>query len=212
MGPLMVRGDVIRRLSTVVLLAGALALCGCQEDNSNASSTPTPAKSKQFETGRFALQKMLPAARMWAPDALPVNLSSSNSEESDGRDGKSIFWRGVFASRSRAKAEAFTWTGAADAKQRVDHGVEDTFNPNNRTSQPWDLNFLRADTDQAFAAAQEHGGKQFIEKNPKATVSYLLDFDALSNQLRWHVMYSGGSAGRLTVLVDASSGRFVRKE
>jgi hypothetical protein len=211
MGPLMARGDVTRRLFVLVLLAGALALCGCEEENSKPVSTPTP-KTNQFESGRFALQKMIPAARMWAPDALPVNLSSSGSSGGDGRDGKSMFWRAVFASRSRAKSEAFMWTGEAGAKQRVDHGVEDPFNPNNRTSQPWDINFLKADTDQAFAAAQEHGGKQFIEKNPKATVSYLLDFDPLSNQLRWHVIYSGESSGKLTVLVDASSGRFVRKE
>jgi hypothetical protein len=149
---------------------------------------------------------------MWAGDATPVHLTSSVSGDSEGRDGKSIFWRGVFASRSRLKEESFTWSGAADASPRVDHGVEDSYNPNNRTTQAWDLNFLKADTDQAFNTAQQHGGKAFVEKNPKATVTYLLDFDALSNQLRWHVIYSGESAGKLTVLVDASTGQFVRKE
>jgi len=214
MGPLIVRADVIRRLSTLVLFAAALACCGCQEDNSRTTSTSTPSqpKTNQLETGRFALQKMLPAARMWAGDATPVHLTSSISGDSEGRDGKSIFWRGVFASRSRLKEESFTWSGAADASPRVDHGVEDSYNPSNRTTQAWDLNFLKADTDQAFSTAQQHGGKTFLEKNPKATVTYLLDFDALSNQLRWHVIYSAESAGKLTVLVDASTGQFVRKE
>ena len=41
----------------------------------------------------------------------------------------------------------------------------------------------------------------------------MLDFDPSSNQLRWHVMYEGSSPSeRLTVLVDASSGKFLRKE
>jgi hypothetical protein len=79
--------------------------------------------------------------------------------------------------------------------------------------QTWDLNFLKVDTDQAFSTAQEHGGKELLEKDPKLGVSYLLDFDPSSSQLRWHVMYGGsGSSGKLTVLVDATSGKFLRKE
>ena len=79
--------------------------------------------------------------------------------------------------------------------------------------QSWDPNFLKVDTDQAFTVAQQHGGKQLLEKDPNLGVSYLLDFDPLSSQLRWHVIYGGsGSSGRLTVLVDASSGEFLRKE
>lgn len=213
MGPLIARADVIRRLSTLVLFAGALALCGCQEEPSHsASNAASQPKTNQLETGRFALQKMLPAAHMWSGDATPIHLTSSVSGDNEGRDGKSIFWRAVFASRSRLKEESFTWSGEADASPRVDHGVEDSFNPGNRTTQPWDLNFLKADTDQAFATAQQHGGKTYIEKNPKASVAYLLDFDALSSQLRWHVIYSADSAGKLTVLVDASTGQFLRKE
>jgi hypothetical protein len=215
MGPWVKGAGVIQRLSTLVLFTAALALFGCQEDttHSASNSSANQPKTNQVETGRFALQKMLPAAHLWSPDAAPVLLSSSNSSEGEGREGKSIFWRAVFASRARQKAQPFTWSGAAaDAARRVDHGVEDTFNPNNRTTQPWDLNFLKADTDQAFATAQQHGGKTFIEKNPKASVSYLLDFDVLSSQLRWHVIYSSESAGKLTVLVDASTGQFVRKE
>jgi hypothetical protein len=69
------------------------------------------------------------------------------------------------------------------------------------------------DTDKAFEVAQEHGGKQLLEKDPKVSVGYLLDFDVQSSALRWHVIYGGSeSNGKLTVIVDASSGLFVRKE
>jgi hypothetical protein len=95
----------------------------------------------------------------------------------------------------------------------VDHGTEDTYNPNNRSYRTWDLNFLKSDTDNAFEVAQQHGGKQVLEKDPKIMVTYLLDWDAQSNQLRWHVIYGGSeSTGKLTVLVDATSGKFIRKE
>jgi hypothetical protein len=95
----------------------------------------------------------------------------------------------------------------------VDHGTEDAYNPNNRSSRTFDLNFLKSDTDKAFEVAQQHGGKQLLEKEPKTQVLYLLDWDSQSGQLRWHVIYGGSeSMSKLTVLVDASSGNFIRRE
>jgi len=208
---------MIPRKSSMFLLlaASVLALWGCN-DNPPAptGSNVSQPKTDEFETGRFALQKMIPPAHMWSSDAAPVQLRSVAAGESNGHDGKAGTWRAVFASGGRQKSEPFIWSGMADAPAKLDHGVEDAFNPSNRSTQPWDLNFLKVDTDQAFNVAQQHGGKQLLEKDPKAQVSYLLDFDALSNQLRWHVMYSGSgaSAGKLTVLVDASTGQFLRKE
>jgi hypothetical protein len=207
------RFSILNTVGILALCAFALALAGCNENTSkNASSTPSQPKANEFETGRFALQKMLPSAHMWAHDAEPVSLSSTATTASNGHDGKSGFWRTVFASRSQQKSEPFSWSGMADAPSRLDHGVEDHYNPNNRSMQAWDLNFLKIDTDQAFAVAQEHGGKQLLEKDPNLGVNYLLDFDPLSNQLRWHVMYGDSGARKLTVLVNASSGLFLRKE
>ena len=91
--------------------------------------------------------------------------------------------------------------------------MEDSYNPSNRSSRTFDLNFLKVDTDKAFEVAQQHGGKQVLEKDSKTNVGYLLDWDAQSGQLRWHVIYGGSeSMGKLTVLVDATSGEFLRKE
>lgn len=198
-------------------LAGAIALCalafaftGCSD--SAPKSEATPPKTNDFETGRFALQKMSIPAHLWARDAQPVSLSASFTNESKGHDGKAGSWRAVFASRSMQKTEPFMWSGMASARG-IDHGVEDPYNPNNRSMQTWDWNFLKVDSDEAFNVAQQHGGKQILEKDPNTGINYLLDFDPLSNQLRWHVTYGGsGSAGRLTVMVDASSGQFLRKE
>ena len=168
-----------------------------------------------METGRFALQKMLAPARFWSPDAQPVRMESTNLKDTNGHDGKAVFWRAMFASTSREKAETFTWAGMAtdDSPRGVNHGAEDSYNPANRTARTFDLNFLKSDTDKAFEVAQAHGGKQVLEKDPKVSVGYLLDFDTQSNTLRWHVIYGGSeSTGKLAVLVDASSGAFIRKE
>jgi hypothetical protein len=102
---------------------------------------------------------------------------------------------------------------SADSPRGVNHGTEDAYNAANRSMRPFDLNFLKVDTDKAFEVAQQHGGKQLMEKDPKQTVRYLLDFDTMAGQLRWHVIYgSSESTSQLTVLVDASSGVFIRKE
>jgi hypothetical protein len=206
----------IKKTSLNALLALAAICLGCSSEpptKPSASGTEQPAVV-QTETGRFALQRMLVPARGWSADAMPVRLESTNLKGSNGQGGKANFWRALFASPGRQKSEPFTWAGMAteDTPRGVNHGVEDTYNAANRASRPFDLNFLKVDTDQAFEVAQKHGGKQLLEKDPKVNVGYLLDFDAQSNQLRWHVIYGGESIGKLTVLVDASSGSFLRKE
>ena len=204
----------VKKLVQAAAVAALLLPAGCDSSPKTAPETKATPAASQLETGRFALQKMLAPARFWSPDALPVRLESSNIKDSDGHGGKASFWRAQFASNSRQRQEPFTWSGVAssDVARGVDHGTEDSYNPANRASRTFDLNYLKVDTDKAFDVAQEHGGKQILEKDPKMQVGYLLDWDAQSNQLRWHVMYGGGTVGKLTVLVDASSGAFIRKE
>jgi hypothetical protein len=205
----------IKKIGLTTFLALAALCLGCDSEPTKAPAGNTGQATAQTETGRFALQKMLAPARGWSGDALPVRMESTNLKGSNGQDGKANFWRAQFASPGRQKSESFTWSGVAteDTPRGVNHGVEDTYNPANRLARPFDLNFLKVDTDKAFEVAQEHGGKKVLEKDPKTNVGYLLDFDGLSSQLRWHVIYGGSeSTGKLTVLVDASSGVFLRKE
>jgi hypothetical protein len=205
----------LKKAGAATFLALALSLADCDSAPKNAPAAKETPATSQLETGRFALQKMLAPARFWAPDAQPVRLESTNLKDSNGHFGKANFWRAEFASVSRQKAEPFTWSGMAtsDTARGVDHGTEDSYNPANRSARAFDLNFLKIDTDKAFEVAQQHGGKQVLEKDPKVSVGYMLDWEVQSNQLRWHVIYGGSeSHGKLAVLVDASSGEFLRKE
>lgn len=199
----------MRRIALLLVCAAALGVWGCEDDKPK----PTQPKTNQFETGRFALQKMIPAAHLWSPDAAPVTLASTVTSETNGHEGKSGLWHATFASRERRKSEPFLWSGMIDAQRKVDHGIEDAYNPSNRSMQTWDLNYLKVDTDKAFDVAQQHGGKAILDKDPKQAIIYLLDFDAGASQLRWHVIYGDTeSNAKLTVLVDASTGQFLRKE
>ncbi len=205
-----------RKACLLILTAPLLVLAACNDSKpapAGESANPPTAKTNKLATGRFALQKMLPAAHLWAGDAAPIELSATATTTSNGHEGKAGTWRAVFASPGRQKAEPFIWSGMADASSTIDHGVEDSYNSSNRSTQTWDVNFLKVDTDQAFAVAQEHGGKQLLEKEPQLGVNYLLNFNARANQLSWHVIFGGNtSMGKLTVVVDASTGHFIHKE
>ena len=147
-----------------MFLALAAICLGCSSEPQKAPADAQPAV--QLETGRFALQKMLAPARGWSGDAQLVRLESTNLKGGDGHDGKANFWRALFASTGRQKSEPFTWAGVAtdDGPRGVNHGVEDSYNPSNRSSRSFDLNFLKIDSDQAFETAQKHGGSRCWKK------------------------------------------------
>ncbi|HXB20466.1 MAG TPA: hypothetical protein VNV88_03745 [Candidatus Solibacter sp.] len=205
----------MKKVSLFLFLACMLPL-GCSspsgKENSQGAQQQEPS---QLETGRIALQKMIPPARFWAPDAQPVQVNSEVLKDSNGHDGKSGFWRATFASTGRQKAETFTWSGmsGSDTPRGVDHGAQDSFDPSNRSTRPFELSYLKIDSDKAFAVAQEHGGKKLLAKDPKAGVKYVLDWDPQASQLKWHVYYSGNDpSAKLAVVVNASSGEFLHKE
>lgn len=205
----------MKKIHWFLLLIVALLL-GCESSTDKPQASNSQQNKPDWQTGRFALQKMVAPARLWAADSQPIRLSSSVAKNNPGHDGKSGFWQATFASPARQKAESFSWSGLVgpDAPSRgVDHSSEDSFNPSNRSTQPFDLAFLKIDSNQAFDVAQQHGGKKVMEKNPDQEVIYLLDWDPRANQLRWHVIYgSSESNAQLSVIVNAATGDFLHKE
>ena len=202
---------------SLFLFLGFMTLLGCSsgKDSSQSTTVNQQQPGSQLETGLIALYKMIPQARFWAPDAKPVRLDSEVLKDSNGHDGKSGFWRATFASATRQKTEPFTWSGMSDpdTPRGVNHGAEDTFNPSNRSTQPFDLTFLKIDSSKAFEVAQQHGGKQLLAKDPSTGVKYALGWDAQTGQLKWRVLYGGNEASaKLAIVVDATTGEFLHKE
>ena len=206
------------RLKTALFFIPILFFAAC------SSAPPKPAETKQEKpapkptesiSGREAFQKMYPAGRGWLSDARPVRVESQSTSDANGRDGHSAVWRVVFASPGRLKMEGFTWSGSAssDLDRGISHGTEDTFSPSNASTQPFDINFLKIDSDQALATANKHGGEKELKKDPKLPVNFLLDWDPRKNQLVWHVIYgtSRMNAG-LVIDVDATKNDFIRDE
>ena len=203
------------------LLTGLLALAvlaGCSSEapkgaDSNAPTKPA-VKPPKYETGRVALQTLHVTAKSWAADAQPVRVESIYTKDAPTQEGKAGAWRASFASVSKRGVKPYVWSGVTEegAPERgINAGPEDDFNPRNLSTQPFDIAFLKTDTNEAFKVAQEHGGKKVLEKAPDTPIMFTLDWDPRKNELVWHVMYGLTLAdAKLTVAVNASTGVFLR--
>jgi len=181
-----------------------MAGCSSEPTKPATSEAPKP-KAPEAITGSSAFYKCYISARGWAPDAQPYRAESASSK---GRDGKAGEGRSGFASPSLRATKFYTW-----ANGDISHGVDDTYSPANASTQIFNVQFLKADTDKAFAVAQQHGGDQLLEKEPDTPVFYVLDWNRQTNQLLWHVIYgTDRDTAKLRVAVNASTGEFSRVE
>jgi hypothetical protein len=213
----------MRKFATIAVVTCALMLVACSSSGpgastgagTNTASKPdnTP-KPPDLSTGREQFQRLYGSARGWAPDAKPFRIQSETVKDAPGHDGKAGVWRGSFASVSRANIKTWVWSGIGDPKERgITPGTEDTYNPNNSSTQSFDIAFLKNDSDEAFKVAQEHGGDKLLKENPKLPVFYVLDWDSRENLLIWHVIYGENrNDAKLRIAVNATTGAFIKKE
>jgi len=196
----------MKTLLAAVFAAGlAACLTGCSSAPAPSTAEKPQPKSPESITGSGAFYKCYIAARGWAADAQPYSVESAPTKSNDGKAGE---WRSGFASPARAKTQAYTWKNGD-----VSHNVEDTYSSRNSSTQVFNVQFLKTDTDKVFGVAQQHGGDKLLEKTPDTPVMFLLDWNRQSNQLLWHVIYgSDRESAALRVAVDASTGDFVRVE
>jgi hypothetical protein len=192
-----------------ILAAGLTLMAGCSSEPTN----PTPAEKPQPKppeqiTGSAAFYKCYISARGWAADAQPYRVQSEPTTDSKGRDGKAAEWRASFASPSLHTTRPYTW-----ALGDVSHSVEDAYSPTNSSTQIFNVQFLKTDTDKAFALAQEHGGEKLLQKEPDTPVLYVLEWDRQTNELLWHVIYGPDrDTAKLRIAINASTGLFSRVE
>jgi hypothetical protein len=192
-------------------------LSACSSDSNKPAEEAKPeVKGPELLTARSGFQKLYIAARGWNQDARPYRIESVVTKDGNGRDGKWAAWRGGFASAAQRSAKTYVWSGSAaeGAPARgINPGIEDSYSPTNASTQTWDIQFLKIDSDQALATAQKHGGDKVLEKAPDTPVTYMCDWNHNTNQLIWHVTFGLNREGsKLTVSVDASTGEFIRVE
>jgi hypothetical protein len=205
----------MKTLCVAVATVALLMLVGCSSEPSKPAEKPQP-KPPDFLTGRAAFQRLYAAARGRSVDAQPYRLESQITADAKGQDGKSAVWRASFASTSQRSTRPYVWSGeeSSDAPARgISPGNEDSYNPNNSSTQVFDMGFLKVDSDKALAAAQKHGGDKLLEKKPDTAVWYVLDWNRPTNELLWHVIYgSDRDNAALRIDVSATSGEYVRTQ
>jgi hypothetical protein len=204
----------MRKLALLCLIA--LTLVGCSSNNSSSESAKATPKQPEYETGRVAFQKMYLSARGWSGDATPFRLQSQHTADDPTSQGKAGLWRASFASPSRRMMKMFIWSGLVgpDApEQGVSFTTEDSWNASNTSTHAFNFDFLKTDSDKAFAVAEENGGSKLTKKDPKQPVFFVLDWDNAKNLLLWHVIYgTSQDDAKLRIAVNASTGLFERVE
>jgi hypothetical protein len=198
--------DISMRKRVVAILAIGV-LSGCSSQPSKPATAEKP-KHAATITGSGAFYKCYIAARGWAQDAQPYRAESQITGDLKGRDGKAGVWRAGFASPSLRGIRTFTWTG-----EGISPDVQDTYSPTNTSTQIFNVQFLKVDSDKALETAQRHGGEKLLAEEPDTPVLYVLDWDRPENKLVWHVIYGTDRASaKLRVAVDATTGGFLRVE
>src|SRR3982074_2266860 len=203
------RKSPMKKLFAAILAVGLIWTAGCSSEPRKPAPSETPQpKAPEAITGSSAFFKCYISARIWAPDAQPYRVESYPTANTKGRDGKAEEWRAGFASPSKHSTKSFTWSNG-----EISHGVDDTYSPTNSSTQIFNVQFLKVDTDKAFAVAHKHGGDKLLEKEPNTPVFYVLDWNRQANELLWHVIYgTDRDTAKLRVAVNASTGEFSRVE
>lgn len=201
---------------TFVLLLAVLTGCSSEKPSPTAENNAAPAAAKsategQRQSGREALQKMYAAARNWSIDSQPVSLASSPRK--GDASGQAVVWQASFASPGKRAIRNFMWSGETGESSGVSLGNIEDYVASNVSTRPFDMNFLKIDSTQAFETAQKHGGAALLKKTPDMLTRYSLRSDPRTNSLSWSVQYApAGATSKLDVIVNASTAQFVRIE
>ena len=199
----------MNKLLTLMLALALMAGCSSEPSKPSETAKPQP-KPTELLTGRAAFQKLYVAARGWAPDATPYRLESTATSDANGHGGKSAVWRAAFASPSHRGTKPYTWSGSDHS---VNPGIEDNYNPNNSSTTIFDSAFLKTDSNDAFDIAQKHGGDKILEKSPDTPVIYILEWNRVTNELTWHIIYGNSrDDAKLKIAVNAATGEFLHVE
>jgi hypothetical protein len=194
---------LIVEVAAAILAAGFML--GCSSEPSKTTAETSQPKPAEAITGSSAFYKCFASARLWSPDAQPFRAESAQSTSHDGKAGE---WRIGFASPAKHATKSYTWSNGD-----ISHGVDDTYSPSNSSTQIFNVQFLKTDTDKAFAVAQQHGGEELLQKEPDTPLLYVLEWNHLENNLQWHVIYGPDrTTAKLRVAINASTGEFSRVE
>jgi hypothetical protein len=200
------------RTTTAVACFFFLAAC---------SETPQPTKKEAEKpdeplTGRQAFQRMYPQARVWAADALPLQLTSYNLPQIKSAAGKAGAWQAIFVSAQRGKSRSYSWSaveGEGSLHKGVYANLEETWSGSSGQNTPFQIEAIKVDSDEAYETAMKDPEvAAFAAKSPDKPMTYILELSRRFPDVTWRVLW-GESIGTAdyTVFVDGSTGKLLSK-
>ena len=194
------------------LLFFFLAACA-EQTGTKPAKEAVPGPPPQPVTARFAFQRMSIQARMWASDAQLLRISSANLKEVPSVDGKYPAWHANFVSAQLKKARSFSYS-VADSPGNVHAGVlrgrEESWLGPTGQAQPFPLQMLKVDSDEAYATAVKES-KDYLKKHPEMSIHFLLEYTPRFPLPAWRVFW-GETLGssQYAVFVDCTSGKYLQ--
>ncbi|MBZ5625197.1 MAG: hypothetical protein LAQ69_41825, partial [Acidobacteriia bacterium] len=115
---------------TVVAAAAILALAACSgspkagaiETKAGAETKKEPPTPPDPVAAQTAFYEMYKPARIWAPDLLPLSLTSNELPSLKNEGGKAAMWTAVFVSPSRREARTYFYS-VVNEGESVSKGV-----------------------------------------------------------------------------------------
>ncbi len=210
----MIRLDSNRCLlpSFMALLFFFLAACA-EQTGTKPTKEAVPAPPPQPVTARFAFQRMSIQARVWAADAQLLRISSANLKEVPSVAGKYPAWRATFVSAQLKKARSLSYSvvdSPGNVHEGVLHGSEESWLGPTGQAQPFPLQMLKVDSDEAYATAAKES-KDYMKKHPEMPVHFLLEYTPRFPLPAWRVFF-GETLGssQYAVFIDCTSGKYLK--
>jgi len=193
--------------------ATLILLIGCSSAP-EAAKQPVPPKVVEPVTARKAFYLVYGAARMWAPDVMPLRVESMPVEGFTPKDGKFAAWRMTFVSQTKGKMKVFTYS-IVEASASLHEGVfsqgEAAWSGPKPIEQPFYVQAFKIDSDAAWKTAHDKSA-DYVKKNPSRPIFMQLEFTRLYPEAAWRVLWGDSVAmSDHSIYISASSGSYLGK-
>jgi hypothetical protein len=188
-----------------------LLLAGCS-DPLQTQKAKEPPKPPEPVSAQYAFHQMYVAARSWAPDAQPLQLTNIRLDEVKAEAGTAGAWQATFVSDKLGRAKTYTYSvieGQGNLHKGVFGGHDEGWSGPRGQARPFLPPAFKVDAAQAYKTAMKHGA-EYARKNPEMPINFLLEKTPRFPNPAWRVIW-GESIGtsNYSIVVDATTGDYL---
>jgi len=205
---------IMRSTLLLTFVSAAVLFSACSEAPKKAVEK-APELPPEPVSGSTAFFRMYTAARGWAGDLQPLQMTSIFLPEVKKVPGKAAAWRVMFVSPQRQRARPYTYSvieSAGNLHKDIFAGNEEGWSGPRGPAKPFMIQALKVDSDAAYETALKKGKKaaEYAKLNPDKNVMFLLEHNTKYPDLTWRVIW-GDSVGtsNFSVFVDATTGEYL---